>query len=380
LTEHGKARPLRVAYVINSLEGGGAAAPVPEVVRVLRGEGCVVRVLALSLRNGLAVGPLESAGVDWAVSPAGARQHLRAAAWVMRELRAFEPDLIWTSLTQATIIGQLAGAVLRRPVVSWQHNSYLKPSNLALLKAARGLAALWVADSETVAELTRRRLRLPADEVMAWPLFQARPAPSAAAWRPGETFRFGSLGRLHRNKGYDVLVEAAARLEAAPRAEWPAFTIEIAGEGAERAALEAQMRRLGVRSVRLAGFQTRPDQFLASLHAYLQPSRAEGLCIAAHEAMLAGLPVVAARVGEMPRTILAAEAGAVVPPEDPAALAQVMGRLLDDPAAGRAAGLRGAEEVARRFSPKHFDAAGAAVVRRVRETVLRGLPAPTPAP
>jgi glycosyltransferase involved in cell wall biosynthesis len=363
---------VRVAYIINSLEGGGAAAPVPEVVRVLRDQGCDVRVFALSWRNGLAAATLDAGGVDWAVSPAAARQHLRAAVWLRGALKAYRPDLLWTSLTQATILGQLAGSALRRPVVSWQHNAFLKPANLRLLKALRHLPALWVADSETVAELTRARLKLEPGAVMVWPLFQARPAPPAAAWREGEVFRFGSLGRLHRNKGYDVLVDAAARLQAAREPGWPPFTIEIAGEGSEREALEAQIRSMDVDCVRLAGFQRDPQQFLAGLHAYLQPSRAEGLCIAAHEALLAGLPVVAARVGEMPRTVAAADAGSVVAPDDAAGLAEAMGRLLSDPSAAHAAGQRGARETARRFSPERFEAAGAAVMRRLHEMGLAG--------
>ena len=340
---------------------------MPKVVRVLRSQGCVVRVLALSRRNGLAAAPFDAGGVDWRVSPASARQHLRAAAWLLGELAAFKPDLIWTSLTQATVLGQLAGAVLRRPVVSWQHNAFLKPANLALLKLLRPLAALWVADSESVAELTRERLGLPEAAVMVWPLFQAKVAPAAPAWKPGEVFRFGSLGRLHRNKGYDVLAQAVARLEAQRAPAWPPFVVEIAGEGAQRAALEAQIQQLGITSLRLAGFQRDAPAFLAGLHAYVQPSRAEGLCIAAHEAMLAGLPVVAARVGEMPRSIEAAQAGAVVAPGDADALAKAMGELLADPAAAHAAGRRGAAAVAERYSTERFETAGAGVVARLRQ-------------
>jgi glycosyltransferase involved in cell wall biosynthesis len=360
---------LRIAYVINSLEGGGAAQPVPEVVRVLTGQGCTVRVLALSRRNGLAAPLLDAAGVDWRVSPAGPKRHLRIAAWLLGALKAFKPDVIWTSLTQATVMGELAGAAMRVPVVSWQHNAFLKPGNLRLLKALRRLSVLWVADSRSVAELTRTRLGLKDREVMVWPLFQARPTPQAQPWRPGEVFRFGSLGRLHPNKGYDVLVEAASRLEASRRPGWPDFVVEIAGEGAERPALEARIAELGLRSVRLAGFQTDPAGFLAGLHAYLQPSRAEGLCIAAHEAMLAGLPAVVGEVGEMPRTVRAAEAGTVVTPGDARGLAEAMGRLLDDPAAAHQAGLRAAAEVARRYSPERFETAGADAVRRLRKTL-----------
>jgi len=368
------AGPIRVAYVINSLEGGGAAGPVPAIVRVLQGEGCEVRVFALSRRNGLAAEAFDAAGVDWRVCGAGARAHLRAAAWLMGELKAFRPDLIWTSLTQATVIGLLAGKALERPVVCWQHNAFLKPVNLLLLKALRRLAALWVADSEAVAELTRRRLGLPAEAVMVWPLFQARPCAAARPWRPGETFRIGSLGRLHRNKGYDVLIEAAARLQTALPQGAPDFRIEIAGEGAERSRLEAQARRRGVRNVHLTGFQSRPQAFLAGLHAYVQPSRAEGLCIAAHEAMLAGLPVIGARVGEMSRTIEAAEAGVVIEPGDAVGLAAALAQMMADPAAAEAAGRRGAAEVQRRYAPERFEACGAAVVARIRGDA--GVPIP----
>jgi len=69
---------------------------------------------------------------------------------------------------------------------------------------------------------------------------------------------------------------------------------------AQRAALEGAIASHGLDNVRLAGFTDRPREVLAGLHLYIQPSRSEGLCIAAHEAMQAGLPTVVSAVGESP--------------------------------------------------------------------------------
>src|SRR5690242_405925 len=114
---------MRVAYVINSLEGGGAAAPVPAIVAVMAAQGADVRVLALSRRDGRAIPAFDAAGLSWAVSPADKGDHVRAAAWLLGELRQFRPACIWTSLTQATAMGQAAGVLLGIPVASWQHNA-----------------------------------------------------------------------------------------------------------------------------------------------------------------------------------------------------------------------------------------------------------------
>lgn len=265
------------------------------------------------------------------------------------------------------MLGQLAGRAFGIPVVSWQHNAFLRPANLALLSATRRLTRLWVADSAAVAQLTSRRLRVPPSDVMVWPLFRAAPdAPVAHPWSPSGVYRFGSAGRLHANKGYDILIAAVARLEQARPSHWPAFSIDIFGEGAARGQLERQIAQSGVRTVRLPGFQTDTPSQLAQLHAYLQPSRAEGLCIAAHEAMVAGLPIIASAVGEMPRSVLDGEAGTVVASKDVSALENAMAALLNDPLSGRIAGLKGRALVLDRYSERRFVEAGAAVLSRAR--------------
>jgi glycosyltransferase involved in cell wall biosynthesis len=261
------------------------------------------------------------------------------------------------------LLGQLVGTRRRIPVVSWQHAAFLKPANRRLLRATRRLSALWLGDSASVTAFTAGQLAVPEDRLSTWPLFAADPAaPQAAAWQPGQTIRIGSLGRLHPVKGYDVLITALGRLNGKN-----SFEVTIGGEGAERARLQAAIDNARLDNVRLAGFAGDPRQFLAAQHLYVQPSRSEGFCVAAHEAMQAGLPVIASKVGEMANSILPDVTGALVPPGDPDALAAALARCLASPADLQAMGAAGRERLLERFSAERFQETARAIYRRVGE-------------
>jgi glycosyltransferase involved in cell wall biosynthesis len=353
---------MKIAYVINSVEGGGAALPVPAIAGVLRCAGAEVHVLALTRRDGRAIAPMEAAGLSVTVRDGGEKDHRAALAWLDRIVAKTQPTHIWTSLTRATLLGQLVGLRRRLPVTSWQHAAYLKPANRRLLRATQRLSRLWIGDSDAVTRLTAERLKVPPERLMQWSIFRADPAlPVAAPWRPGEPVRIGTLGRLHPVKGYDVLVEALARIGPTP----VPFEVSIGGDGEMRAALAAQADAAGVRTLRLAGYVD-PARYLAGLHLYVQPSRSEGFCVAAHEAMLAGLPVVASRVGQLPHSIREGETGALVPPGDPQALADALVRLLADPGRLSEMGAVARAETIERFGPAPFEAGGRAVLERMR--------------
>ena len=360
---------MRIAYVINSVEGGGAALPVPRVVELLRHRGATVRLFALTLRDGRALPALHRVGLETVVRDGGERDHAAAYRWLDRRLSGWQPDLIWTSLTRATLLGQIVGARRGLPVVSWQHSAFLKPANLALLRATSRLSALWIGDSHSVSALTAERLGITADRLATWPLFAADPAaPVAAPWRPGETIRIGSLGRLHPVKGYDVLLAALARLRADGFVSPVPFSVTIAGEGGERSRLAQMAQALGVSELRLPGFTADPQNFLAGLHLYLQPSRAEGLCVAAHEAMQARLPIVASRVGELPLSIVSGATGLVVPPGDPEALALALRTMLAAPELLAPRGEAARTRLLACFGADAFVAAADAVVARLPVT------------
>ncbi|MCQ8241856.1 glycosyltransferase family 4 protein [Rhizosaccharibacter radicis] len=369
---------MKLAYVINSLEGGGAALPVPAVASVLRDEGFEVTVIALGRRDGRAEAPIRAAGFPVLVHEDAPGRHGAVLRWLDRAVARERPAVIWTSLTRATLLGQLVGWRRGIPVVSWQHAAFLKPANRRLLRLSRRLSRLWIGDSDTVTRLTGSRLRVPPDRLVCWPIFAADPsAPRARPWQPDQRLELGSLGRLHPVKGFDVLIEALRLLRDGGWRSPVPFRLSLLGDGPAGDALRAQARASGLHEdhggpVRFAGYSAAPRDALAALHLYLQPSRSEGFCLAAHEAMQAALPVLASAVGELPRSVVDGETGRLVPPGDPRALADALAAMLSDPGRLAAMGADGRARVLERFDAQRFRDTGGEIARRVRAMARAG--------
>ncbi|OUJ11930.1 glycosyltransferase [Acetobacter okinawensis] len=357
---------MKIAYVINSVEGGGAASPVPAITQVMREAGHHVEVFALTRRDGLAIEPMHKAGLSVHIRPGTRKDHGPALYWLNRQMRTYQPDVIWTSLSRATLLGQIVGQWRHVPVISWQHSARLKPFNAFMLRRFRDKTALWVADSSCVAEQTRQTLGISPEHLVLWPIFRADASfPIATPWQPGTIVRIGALGRLHPVKGYDILCAAIARLQSLP--DLPPFEVLIAGEGEERPKLEKLIAR-GNLPVRIMGHVKNPAGFLSQLHLYVQPSLWEGFCLAAHEAMLAGLPVIASRAGEMPATITP-QTGRIVPPQDVEALTSALYELLRQPDQLALMGQRARSTVLDRFGAARFDQTGRTILARVEQIV-----------
>jgi len=156
----------------------------------------------------------------------------------------------------------------------------------------------------------------------------------------------GGLGRLEEAKGFTFLIDAAARL----RAEFPDLTVAIAGAGPLREALEQQAARLGLAgAVRFLGFRTDVQPVLDALDVFALPSLCETLGYALLEAMATELPAVGSAVGGVPEVIVPGETGLVVPPHDPARLADGLRALLRDAALRARWGGAGRTRVVRYF-------------------------------
>jgi glycosyltransferase involved in cell wall biosynthesis len=189
-------------------------------------------------------------------------------------------------------------------------------------------------------------------------------APDAArreqvrrAWGAAEDVVLFTAAVLVARKGHDVLLDALAPLL---RAGLPLRWV-ICGEGPLRAQLAAQVAARGLTErVTFTGFSTEVHHLLSGADVFVLPSRHEGLGIAVMEAMAAGLPAVASRVGGLPEIIVDGETGLLVPPGDAAALAAAIERLARAPAWARALGERGRVRAHSLFS----SAAMAAAVER----------------
>jgi glycosyltransferase involved in cell wall biosynthesis len=199
------------------------------------------------------------------------------------------------------------------------------------------------------------------------------PAPVALA-RPGRQpgLSIGSVGRLDRVKGHDVLIRALAKV--------PDARAVIVGAGAARGALLRLAGGLGVADrVSLPGWSGRVAQRLAGFDVYCQPSRYEGLGLALIEAMQAGLPCVASRVGGMPEVL--GDCGLLVPAEDPDALADALVVLAGDGRLRAELGARARHRAGAEFGVARMAGAyqelWARVLAGTRSPRLR-VPAPTP--
>lgn len=151
-------------------------------------------------------------------------------------------------------------------------------------------------------------------------------------------FVVGSVGRLHAQKGYDVLVRALASLDD--------VAAILVGDGDERQALTRLAADLGVQDrVAFRGWADDARRSLAELDVFVLPSRFEAFPLTILEAMLAGLPVVATDVGSVSEAVIEGVTGLLVPPDDVEALAAAIDQLRLDPECRREMGARGRQRV-----------------------------------
>jgi glycosyltransferase involved in cell wall biosynthesis len=152
------------------------------------------------------------------------------------------------------------------------------------------------------------------------------PATTPRSVRSDHTLpTLGVLGRLSSEKGVDVFLQACAILLAGGTK----FSALIGGDGPERGQLADLAHRLGLAAnVRFLGTVTDTSKFYASIDALVIPSRSEGLPNVLLEAIAAGLPIVATRVGEVPIVLRETGVGLMIEPNDAQALADAIRSLL----------------------------------------------------
>ena len=145
-----------------------------------------------------------------------------------------------------------------------------------------------------------------------------------------------AVGRLATQKGFGTLIQAAGQWQRRPAVP----LVIIAGDGPLDAELRHQAGAAGV-AVRFLGPRRDVPALLGAADVVVVPSTWEGQPLIVQEALRAGRPLVATRVGGI--ADLTGDDGAVlVPPGDPVALATAVTRILDDPAGGGQAGRGGA--------------------------------------
>lgn len=370
-----RGRRLRVMQVTHDLGIGGLPRVVVTLARTLDPERFDVSVLCMRGRGGLAE-ELEEAGIPVRLVPSPRQPDRLATLRVARILRKERVDVLHTHNTQPFLEGGLAALLVGvRAHIHTDHGRefpdrrrYMWAERLMSRFAHRVVGV----SEQTSRQLVRwekidpRKVTTIENGVDGMPFRRSRDpdAVRAALGLGPDALVVGTVARFQPEKGVDVLLRA---LPSVVREE-PRAVCLIVGYGPAEPELRELALELGLgERVRFLGARSDVPELLSTFDCYALPSRREGLPMVILEAMAAGCPIVATRVGGVPGAIEDGETGDLVPPEEPAAMAAAILAQLRDPERRRAyAGQArrrfrdrfSATAMARRYEALYLEAAG----------------------
>jgi glycosyltransferase involved in cell wall biosynthesis len=374
-------KPPRILLLVTLAETGGAQTYVATLVRALVG-----RYDVTVAAHG--PGPLREA-----VAEAGAEfvplRHVRRPISIWRDLlglfelvvlvRRVHPHIVHANSSKAGVLGRIAAWLARAPiriftVHGWAFTATVVPGfRSALFRWAERLvrplttATVCVSEDERTAGIAARTC----DEATTVVIRNGIDAAARPARQETHPPRIVAVGRLQAPKDPLSLVRALAKLRGRH------FHALIVGDGPDRPAVEAELRRLELtEAVDLTGEREDVAEILAASAVFVLSSRSEAFPMSVLEAMAAGLPVVATRVGGLPELVVEGETGLLVPAGDPEELAAAIARLLDDPDLRERFGSAGRARVETHFGLEPFLDAHLELYRS--QLAHRGLPLPSP--
>ena len=261
------------------------------------------------------------------VPPIETKRDVRAMLRHRRAIAAARPDIIQLNLPvpfaeQYTVLAAVTVPGVRVVVVEHLPMAIAsRPGRVLKRLTSRRLAAHVAVGSGAAREI-ERLCALPYGSVRAVPN-GVPDVPLPPTTRAPE-FVVGGIGRLERQKGFDVLVRAVARV--------PDARLVLVGDGRERGALQLLADECGLGDrFTVTGWVDNPREFLPSFDVVAMPSRSEGLPLVLLEAMLAARPVVATGVGSIPDALRDGSTGLLVPVDDVASLGGALRLLATDP-------------------------------------------------
>lgn len=305
---------------------------------------------------------------------------INAVHELKQRLTGLDADVVCVHGYKAGLLGLYAARQLTLPVIaisrgwtaeSWKVRLYEQIDRLALRHVDRvvcvshGQAAKVRKSGVSPAKVTviHNAIRTERFQQTSDPRFRQRLAQLFGEQPP--QFLIGAAGRLSPEKGFDVLIDAAALLEKQRDID---FGIVLFGEGSLHEELQRRIDALGLKCrFILAGFTTELDRFMPHFDIFVQSSHTEGLPNVLLEAAAASVPVVATNVGGTAEVVVDKVTGLIVPPGEAQGLTQAIRELLQCSDTRRAMG-----ESARKYVRDHFTfAAQAAAYRQLFEQVTK---------
>jgi glycosyltransferase involved in cell wall biosynthesis len=336
-------RKIRVLHIINNLNYGGMERLLADIVRRMDPSRFDRHILALSY-----LGPFAQGLEDVATLNIADRMPPWSLLWprrLARQIQRIAPDVVHTHSGvwyKASLAARLAGVPRLihtehgRPNPDSWHRKFLE--HLAakrtdvLVTVSEPLYQFHLAHS-ILSE--RHKLRLIVNGVDT-DLYCPHPDPGTVRRELGidpMTPLFGSIGRLQRIKGYDVMVTAFHHFHSECNSG-PTPLLVIVGNGAERRHLETMVASYGLRDkIRFLGWRDDIHALHAAFTLFTLSSRSEGTSISLLEAMSSGLCPIVTNVGGNANILGEELRHRLVPPEDPVALSKAWKSALHDVAA-----------------------------------------------
>ncbi|HUG54695.1 MAG TPA: GT4 family glycosyltransferase PelF, partial [Vicinamibacteria bacterium] len=351
------APPTRVVRLFSRLNIGGPSLHVILLTAGLSERGYDTRLVVgrEAPSEGNFLGLAREKGIDY-VQLAGLGREIRPLAdlltlWqVYRLLRRWRPDIVHTHTAKAGVVGRIAARMAGVPIVVHTYHGhvlrhYFGPVRTALFRVLESLLSRVTDVVITVSAALRDDLVAmgvaPPDKIRVVPLgleLERFASPGrrgtlreACGVAPREAV-VGIVGRLVPIKDVGGFLQAAALVRQAR----PGTRFAVVGDGEERAALERLSSSLGLAgAVSFLGWRTDLESVYPDLDVVVNSSLNEGTPVALIEALAAGRPVVATRVGGTPDLLGGGARGTLVPASDPGALATAILDTLADPDSAR---------------------------------------------
>jgi len=251
---------------------------------------------------------------------------LRAVAALTRLLRSRRFDIVHAHMMTSAVLCWPACKAAGVPLITTVHNEFARSA------VAMGVGRRVIAVSDAVARSMAKR-GIPASRIrtvlngnIGSPRLSAPAGPPAALGTPSILY----VGGLHPRKGAPVLLRAFERVAR----EVPGASLHFVGDGPHRAEYEAMAAAMPcAAAITFHGGWDDPRPFFRGADVFVLPSLAEPAGLVLSEASEAGCAIVASDVGGVPEMLDGGKAGLLVPPDDPARLAEALVSLLVTPGA-----------------------------------------------
>lgn len=351
---HPPEQPWPIAFCITELDPGGAEWALYHLVTRLDRQKWNPHVFCLSGRGQLVE---EFTHAEIQVTCLHLRRYdVRGIFRLAREFKALQPVIVQGFLFHGNLASRFAGQLAKVPLIIAGHRvaEREKRWHLRFERWTRRCVHHHVCVSSGVADHLQQQAGIAANRLTVIP--NGVQAPKAPAEWPDIRSPLGiaasapivlAVGRLHRQKGFDLLIEAFSAVVQ----QHPAAKLVIVGEGPERDSLQAQIQQRHLtRSVQLIGFQPQLAPYYREAAVFALSSRWEGMPNVLLQAMAAGVPVVATQVEGVSELVCDGQTGLVVPKDDSASLSTALKQILDSPDLAKELGNRAQDIVSKEFT------------------------------